>query len=595
MPLTARQVYRDFVTDGIPSSGNHKPTKAGVRSWGTYLESFIAGAGNVQSLVFSTRALLLADIAHDANTMAWVVGDPTTDYNGIYQKFGASGLGTWNRVADLPYPFIPASNIGAGTANALQATTDIPISETSLVWLPIFATSTISPVTVAFNGASPLTIKSNVGNDIAVGGLVANMIVLGLMQGGEFRLMSDQVSSAIVAAAEAAAAAAEDAADRAEDAAALALNNQSLNTFAGNGIQTVFVLSADPGSKNNTIVNVDGVLQLKSAYSLSGTTLTLSEAPPGDGLTNNVEISFGSRISINAPGSETVDADKIKATDIAAIRTKLSVYSKAEVDSVVAVANGFAGHLFGLTGSQNGTDANNDMDFAAGEAASASASPIIMALASAITKRSDAVWAVGTNNGAMDTGTKPTSAWIYWYLIKRPDTGVVDVCCSASPTAPSIGTNIPAAYTKYRRIRCSKTDGSGNIVADSQRGDEILWSATVRENGGAPYSSGTSGALVTLAGVPSGFYVDALMNATFSSSTDTNGALVNSPDEADQATGLGGAGTNVGNMQNAGGGEYASAPLRIRTNTSGQVRHKAGAAGSLYIFTRGYIDTRGRI
>ncbi|QJX04736.1 hypothetical protein [Rhizobium brockwellii] len=586
MVLTARQVYRDFVTDGIPSSGNHKPTKADIRSWGGYLESFIAGSSVVNSLIKTTRALLLADVDHEESTMAWVITDPTTAYNGIYEKVGASGLGTWNRVADLPYPFIPASNVGAGTPNALQATTDIPISETALVWLPIFATNTASPVTVAFNGASPLTVKTNPGNDVVVGGLPAGMIVLGRQQGAEFRLISDQASSAIVAAAEAAA-------DLAADYAALALNDQVLNTFAGNGTQTVFTLSIDPGSKNNTDVNLDGVLQFKSSYSISGTTLTFSEAPPGDGIENNIEVSFGGRININVPGSETVDADKIKATDIAAIRTKLSVYSKAEVDSAVAVSSGVAGRLYGLAGSQNATDAANDMDFATGEAASAGASPVIMVLASAITKRSDAAWAVGSGNGAMDTGTKPTTSWLHWYVIKRPDTGVVDVCCSASASAPTIGGNIPAAYTKYRRIRSTKTDGSGNIIADSQDGDEVLWQTAVKENGGAAYSTGTTAALVTLAGVPSGFKVRAILNATYTSASDSAGAFISSPDEGDQALGVGNSLFNITNMQNA--SENASAGIEVRTNASGQVRHKAGAAGSLYIATRGYIDRRGRI
>ncbi|MBY5614200.1 hypothetical protein [Rhizobium leguminosarum] len=586
MPLTARQVWRDFVSDGIPASGNHKPGKPDIRSWGTYLESFIAGSSVVSSLVFSTRALLLADVAHAENTMAWVISDPVADNNGIYQKAGASGLGTWARVADLPYPFIAASNVGAGTANALQATTDIPISETALVWLPIFATNTTTPVTVAFNGGSALTIKTNPGNDPVVGGLPAGMIVLGRQQGTEFRLISDQASNAIVAAAEAAA-------DLAADYAALALNDKVLNTFAGNGSQTVFALSVDPGSKSNTDVNVNGVIQLKSSYSISGTTLTFSEAPPGDGIENNIEVTFGGKIDIGTPGSETVDADKIKTTDIAAIRTKLSTYSKAEVDAAVAVSSGVAGRLYGLGGAQDAGDLNNDMTFQLGEAASAGASPVIMVLASAITKRSDAAWAVGSGNGAMDTGAKPTSSWLHWYAIKRPDTGVVDVCCSASASAPTIGGNVPAQYTKYRRIRSTKTDGSGNITADSQDGDEVLWQTAVKENGGAAYSTGTTAALVTLAGVPSAFKVRAILNATFTSGTDTVGAFVSSPDEGDQALGVGNSLFNVSNMQNA--SENASAGIEVRTNASGQVRHKAGAAGSLYLATRGYIDRRGRI
>ena len=51
------------------------------------------------------------------------------------------------------------------------------------------------------------------------------------------------------------------------------------NSFIGNGSQTVFTLSATPGNKDQTLVIVGGVPQAKATYSLSGTTLTFSEAP----------------------------------------------------------------------------------------------------------------------------------------------------------------------------------------------------------------------------------------------------------------------------------------------------------------------------
>ncbi|QPB18742.1 hypothetical protein [Rhizobium sp. 007] len=94
----------------------------------------------------------------------------------------------------------------------LQATSSIPVSGSTLVWMNIFEANTASPVTVSFNGGSTLTIKTNSGNDIAAGGLVAGMTVAGIVSGSTFRLLSDQVSAAVVAAAEAAQAAAEAAA-----------------------------------------------------------------------------------------------------------------------------------------------------------------------------------------------------------------------------------------------------------------------------------------------------------------------------------------------------------------------------------------------
>lgn len=207
-------------SDG-PSSNPNQPMKPLIRDWGTWLEqvilAFTSGAGGILK---TSRAALFADLAHAADTTAWVLGDPTVAYNGIYVKAGASGTGSWTRVSDLPFSFIIASDVGAGTPNAIQATTSIPVSGSALVWSNVFEANTASPVTISFNGGSALTIKTNSGNDVAVGGLTAGMIVLGIVSGSTFRLLNDQVSSAIVDAAEAAQAAAEAAQAAAEDAAA---------------------------------------------------------------------------------------------------------------------------------------------------------------------------------------------------------------------------------------------------------------------------------------------------------------------------------------------------------------------------------------
>jgi hypothetical protein len=52
-----------------------------------------------------------------------------------------------------------------------------------------------------------------------------------------------------------------------------------VNSFVGNGTQTIFTLSTTPGNKDQTLVIVGGIAQAKATYSLSGTTLTFSEAP----------------------------------------------------------------------------------------------------------------------------------------------------------------------------------------------------------------------------------------------------------------------------------------------------------------------------
>lgn len=55
---------------------------------------------------------------------------------------------------------------------------------------------------------------------------------------------------------------------------------QRVQNFSGNGNTVAFTLTYDPGTENNTQVYISGVYQQKNTYSVSGTTLTFSEAPP---------------------------------------------------------------------------------------------------------------------------------------------------------------------------------------------------------------------------------------------------------------------------------------------------------------------------
>lgn len=58
------------------------------------------------------------------------------------------------------------------------------------------------------------------------------------------------------------------------------VNNQTPQNFTGTGSQTVFTLAAAPNSQNSTNVYINGVYQQKNTYSVSGVSLTFSEAPP---------------------------------------------------------------------------------------------------------------------------------------------------------------------------------------------------------------------------------------------------------------------------------------------------------------------------
>ncbi|PII38692.1 hypothetical protein T190_17065 [Sinorhizobium meliloti CCBAU 01290] len=109
------EVARDYETDGVPSSGSHKIKKGDLRNWGAWVEGLINAFTANGGLIFSSKAALDASLAYAANTMAWVIGDATVANNGIYRKIGASGVGSWTRVSDLPFSFIIASDAGAGS------------------------------------------------------------------------------------------------------------------------------------------------------------------------------------------------------------------------------------------------------------------------------------------------------------------------------------------------------------------------------------------------------------------------------------------------------------------------------------------------
>jgi len=62
-----------------------------------------------------------------------------------------------------------------------------------------------------------------------------------------------------------------------------------IQNFTGTGSQTVFTLSAISFGEDFTFVYINGVYQNKNTYTVNGTTLTFSEAPP---FTSLIEVMF---------------------------------------------------------------------------------------------------------------------------------------------------------------------------------------------------------------------------------------------------------------------------------------------------------------
>jgi len=79
--------------------------------------------------------------------------------------------------------------------------------------------------------------------------------------------------------------------------------------FTGNGVQTAFTLSSSSYTTNSVIVSINGVVQIPtSAYSVSGATLTFTEAPQSGDLIDVRELVTTTQVTSisNSPGNAVV-------------------------------------------------------------------------------------------------------------------------------------------------------------------------------------------------------------------------------------------------------------------------------------------------
>lgn len=159
-------------------------------------------------------------------------------------------------------------------------------------------------------------------------------------------------------------------------------------------------------------------------------------------------------------------------------QARTGIYAKTET------AEFSRGYIFGLSMLKNSGDATNDVDIAVGNAASDTSPYYMMVLTSAITKRIDASWAVGTGNGGLDTGAVGNNTYYIW-LIQRSDTGVVDALFSLSSSAPTM----PANYDRKRLLgRVIRSGGvnAGPISSTAYQGSLL---GTVSQSGSVPTGS----------------------------------------------------------------------------------------------------------
>ena len=117
------------------------------------------------------------------------------------------------------------------------------------------------------------------------------------------------------------------------------ITNTDLTTseFAGNGSTTSFTLGAS-AVKQNTFVYINGVYQFKSTYSVSGTTITFSTAPPVNSGIEVVIAGFTTSV-IATPAANSVGTAQIQDNAVTAAKIASNAVTTAKIaDSNVTTA-----------------------------------------------------------------------------------------------------------------------------------------------------------------------------------------------------------------------------------------------------------------
>lgn len=280
--------------------------------------------------------------------------------------------------------------------------------------------------------------------------------------------------------------------------------------------------------------------------------------------------------------SDATKLVRIEADGLTTATTRVGTFPDKDITFAGLVD--LRSYISGLTLSTAGSSAT--MTIAAGQAID-STNVRGISLASSLGKTTSA-WAVGTGNGGLDTGSIANATWYYFYLIIRPDTNVVDVVFSTSPSSPTLPTN----YTLYRYIGAGLTNGSAQWIAFTQQDDDFYWSTPILDFSGA----GSATATLLTCSVPRGRKVKAAFNVAIAEAGSvTNASYFSDPSNADVAPSTTVAPLGSVVLATSGGTALSiGSEVVCWTNTSAQVRHREITTATMYVTTLGWTDTRGR-
>jgi len=334
-----------------------------------------------------------------------------------------------------------------------------------------------------------------------------------------------------------------------------------------------YAVGTDPiqvGTDAVTFSQASTVLAVVSAFMQ-----TMLDDP--DAATARATLAAVGTTTYTAKGSLLVASAASTPANLAVGANGSILMARSAASQGLAYVSPFSRMITGLTYANSAVDATNDLDIAAGGAMDATGA-YWMTL-TAITKQSDVAWAVGTNQGGLDTGAVGNSDYFIW-LIARSDTGVVDVLYSLSSTSPTM----PASYDFKRLIGWFKRVG-GTIVAFTTYeteggGIEHMWTVPTLDINLA--NTLTTTRRTDALKVPLAFSVEAHVNIGVA---DVSGAVQNwfyCPDQTDAAPS--GSVAPGANIEVTSAGVTASRQMRIRTSAAGLIAARSTQATvDLYI------------
>lgn len=290
-----------------------------------------------------------------------------------------------------------------------------------------------------------------------------------------------------------------------------------------------------------------------------------------------------------------LDANVVTTAKIADANVTQAKIAAAAQAVFTAQAPGF---LFGRTISNNASDAVNDIDISAG--VSRDSTDTVNIVGTAITKRLDATFVAGTNQGGRSSSSLADGTWHVFDIAKADGTPDVLFHDAVDPTSV-MNTGALVGYVYFRHVASIIRSGGG-ILAFKQFGDDFFLADAVTDVNAAAASA--TPALVTLT-VPAGLKVKAYLNAAVINAgvgSNPNNAFlwISSPDVNSQTAGTGRPSVGIsvtpssGTITSAGaGGEcdtYTDTSRRVRVVSSAPL-----GTQTYSIITRGWNFTRGRL